>query len=54
MPSDVFVLKRLYLKQLPSRPVGLSFRGLDAISLSLLVLESLGTTADKNWRERKL
>ena len=45
-------LKRLHKKELPSRPVGLSFRGLDALSLSLL--ESLGTRADKNWRERKL
>ena len=33
-------------------PVGLSFYGLDALSLYLL--ESKGTTADKNWRERKL
>ena len=38
-------LKRLNLKELPSRPVGLSFHGLDALSLSLLEIE--GTTAGK-------
>ena len=45
-------LKRLHLKELPSRPVGLGFYGLNALSLSLLKIA--GTTADKNWRERKL
>ena len=47
-----FGLKRLLQKELPSRLVGLSFHGLDALSLSLLKIA--GTTADKNWRERKL
>ena len=32
-------------------PVGLSFHGLDARCLSLL--KTAGTTADKNWSERK-
>ena len=35
---------------MPSRLVGLSFYGLDALSLSLLKIA--GTTADKNWREK--
>ena len=32
-------------------PVGLSFHGLEALSLSLL--ETTGTTADKKWKETK-
>ena len=44
-------LKRLHKKELPSRPVGLNFYGLDALSLSQLAIA--GTKADKNWEERK-
>ena len=47
-----FRLKRLHKKELSSRPVGQSFHGLDALSLSLL--KTAGTTADKKWKERKL
>ena len=39
-------LKRLNLKELTSGLVGLSFHGLEALSLSLL--KTAGTTADKN------
>ena len=45
-------VKRLNKKELTSRQVGQSFHGLDALCLSLLKIA--GTTADKNWRERKL
>ena len=45
-------IKRLNQKELTSRPVGLSFHGLDALCLSLL--KTAGTTADKKWKERKL
>ena len=48
---EYYSLKRLNLKELPSRPVGLSFHGPDALCLSLL--KAAGTTADKKWKERK-
>ena len=50
--SHTSQVKRLNQKELTSRPVGLSFHGVDALSLSLLKIA--GTTADKNWKERKL
>ena len=43
-------LKRLNTKELPSRPVGLSFHGLDALCLSLL--KTAGTTAEKNGKNK--
>ena len=49
---SAYLLKRLNRKELTSWPVGLNFRGLDELSLSLLKQE--GTTADRNWSERKL
>ena len=42
-------LKRLHLKEITSKLVGLSFHGLD--EFSLYVLETEGTTADKLWKE---
>ena len=48
--SAVPGLKSLHYKELPSRPVGLSLHGLDA--LSLFWLKIAGTTACKNWKER--
>ena len=39
-------------KELTSRQVGLSFDDLDELSLPLL--KTAGTTADKNLKERKL
>ena len=39
------LLKRLHLKELPSRLVGLSFHSLDELSLSYL--KTAGTAADK-------
>ena len=44
-------VKRLHQKELPSRPVGLNFHGLDALSLSQLKIE--GTSADKMRGEKK-
>ena len=46
---DLRRLKRLNQKELPSRPIGLSFHGLDALCLSLL--KTAGTTADKNGKK---
>ena len=40
------------MKELPSRPVGLSFPGLDALSLPLL--KTVGTTADKKLKGKKI
>ena len=45
-------LKRLYKKELPFRSFGLSFHGLNALSLPLL--KTTGTTAGKKWKERNL
>ena len=45
-------IKRLHKKEMSSSLVGLSFHDLDALSLPLL--EVMGTTADKNWKQIKL
>ena len=45
-------IKKLYKKELPSRPVGQSFQGLDVLSLSQLKMA--GTTADEKWQESQL
>ena len=47
-----FVQKRLHKKELTSRSVGLRFHGLKALSLSLL--GTPGTAADKKGKERKI
>lgn len=46
LPIGRFIVKRLDLKDLYSRPVSLSFAGLRVLSLPLLKIK--GTTADKN------
>ena len=42
-------IKILHLKELPSRPVGLSFHGLDTLSLSQVKI--MGTTTEKNGKK---
>ena len=49
---DTNRIHKTHKKELPARPVGLRLHGLEALSLSLL--ETAGTTADKTWKERKL
>ena len=44
-------LKRLRMKELPSRPDGQSLHGLDVLCLPKL--NTAGTTADKKRKERK-
>ena len=47
-----YVFHKIWSKELTSRPVGQSFYGLDALSLSLF--KTMGKSADKIWKERKL
>ena len=51
-PFFSFSLKKLHYKELTSGLVGLSFYGLDTLSLSLIQIA--WTRADQNLKERKL